>query len=300
MSKTRFDHSDSTTTDPRAMLLESAPVAERLSKNLCRTDPETGITCAWNHGTWQYLRLLNMITTPDLHAAFFHQSLSLPQPENPRILISGTADYGMLEKLREAFSGRDTPPNITVLDRCQTPLELCKWYASRTSMQISCRCVDILDYDEYGSFDLICTDSFIAQFDRKGRELLLRQWTRLLRLGGRIVTVNRIRPHTEGPVRFSAEQIALFTRAVEMRLPLLRGVQDIDPSNITRLAEQYALHQTTHAVSSEQELQELFEQSGLALTHWSRSTAPGSGNNCIAGPTIPDHSEYACLVAVLD
>lgn len=281
------------------MLLESAPLAERLSRDLCRINPETDKSCAWNHGVWQYLRLLNIITTPDLHAEFFRKTFFALRSKNPRILISGTADYGMLEIVHQGFLDC-TPSDITVLDHCATPLELCKWYAAKKSIEITCRCIDILEFDEYESFDLICTDSFLAQFIDENRDPLVQKWKKLLRPGGKIITVNRIRPGIRGAVHFSPEQIARFTETVSLGLSTLSSTTGMDISKIPMLAKQYAEHQTTYAVSSADEIRRLFKQAGLTIEYLSCEPAPLLGNEGITGPTIPNHSEYACVVAVRD
>ncbi len=300
MPQTKFEIIHAATSSRQKMLLESAPLAERLSRDLCHINPATGNTCAWNHGVWQYLRLLDIITTPDLHAEFFRQSFLTLHSEKLRILISGTADYGMLEKVHEGFIGCPTPPDITVLDRCPTPLELCKWYAARESMHITCRCIDILEYNEHGLFDVICTDSFLAQFKNEDRELLAKKWNQLLRPGGKVITVNRIRPNVSGTVNFSPEQIARFTETVNLRLTTFSGSPIMDSARISMLAKKYAEHQTTHALSSLDEIRGLFKKTGFTIVHLSCELALPLNTNGLAGPTVPDNSEYACLVAVRD
>ncbi len=46
-----------------------------------------------------------------------------------RILISGAADYALLARIVTMASRHNATPEITVLDRCETPLRLNSWYA---------------------------------------------------------------------------------------------------------------------------------------------------------------------------
>src|SRR5688572_27639449 len=105
-------------------LAESAPLARKLAPSLCAVDPRTGERCDWQHGLWQTLRLLGLITTPVHHAEFFRGAFAGLE-DGARILVSGTADYAMLAQViavsREA--------KITVLDVCGTSVELNRWYA---------------------------------------------------------------------------------------------------------------------------------------------------------------------------
>lgn len=43
------------------------------------------------------------------------------------MLISGTADYSMLAHLLQAYRNVEAAVHVTVLDRCETPLYLCRW-----------------------------------------------------------------------------------------------------------------------------------------------------------------------------
>ena len=62
-------------TEPDAALALSAPLALERAPGLCRVDPQSGESCAWNHGLWQILRLLGLVLTPAHHAAFFRAAL---------------------------------------------------------------------------------------------------------------------------------------------------------------------------------------------------------------------------------
>ncbi|HVL37158.1 MAG TPA: hypothetical protein VM489_15920 [Burkholderiales bacterium] len=86
-------------------LLESAPLARRLAPQLCRRDPRTRETCAAYHGFWQYARILGLGTAPDLHAGFLLDGIAraVSGTRQPRIAISGAADYSMLAHVLAAW-----------------------------------------------------------------------------------------------------------------------------------------------------------------------------------------------------
>ena len=49
---------------PQEPLQESAPLAHAFATDGCGTDPLSGSSCAWYHGTWQYLRMLGIGAAP--------------------------------------------------------------------------------------------------------------------------------------------------------------------------------------------------------------------------------------------
>src|SRR5690606_2627697 len=109
-----------------------------------------------------YLRLLDYGSSPELHKAFYLAGLApltaLPQP---RILISGAADFAMLEVTRATFTDSASRPRFTVVDRCETPLALCRWYAEREGFAIDTVLADMLAFEDAEGFDAIVTHSFL-------------------------------------------------------------------------------------------------------------------------------------------
>src|SRR6266853_5198646 len=88
-----------------------------LSKRLCRS-------CGQLHALWPYIRLARAST--GIEAAASHlQSLLAARiaAGRRRVLIAGAADTGLPALVARAGAGHD--PDIVVLDRCRTPLELC-------------------------------------------------------------------------------------------------------------------------------------------------------------------------------
>jgi SAM-dependent methyltransferase len=281
-------------------LLESAPLAWRLAPDLCRKDPATGESCAWIHGFWQYLRLLGLASTPSLHVGFFTEALTSRTADmaTPRVLISGAADYSMLALVLGAYRARDVRPDVTVVDRCATPLMLNRWFAERAAREISTRLCDILEYSEARPFDVVCTHSFLSEFPREYWPRLLEKWRALLRPGGAAVTINRVRPGSgPAPARFTPEQAGTLRAAVLENARTLPRASGADPMLLVQAAETYASRRRTWAAQSREQLLALFENAGFSVDSLSLGPVASSAAAGVSGPTTPGSTDYARIVA---
>lgn len=241
------------------LLLESAPLAYREAKRLCRG-------CDWYHGLWQYLRILGAVLPPSRQNDFYHSAITpLAQSgKYPRVCISGSADYGMLDVLLAIWQPFGGVPEITVVDHCQTPLFLNQWYADRVGVKINTVCEDMTAYRCESGFDVICTHSFFGNFDLTQREALIKNWHSLLRTGGKIVTANRIRPVVFQRLGFSEQQTADFIETV------LRARQDmpervLPESELAEAARSYGRNYGTYPVTSTAYIDDLFCRHGFAF-----------------------------------
>jgi SAM-dependent methyltransferase len=273
-------------------LAESAPLARQLAPSLCSVDPRTGERCDWQHGLWQTLRLLGVITTPVHHAEFFRGAFAGLE-DGARILVCGTADYAMLAQVIAA--SRDA--QVTVLDVCGTSVELNRWYAARAGVRVTVVQSDVLSFAPRASFDAICTHSFIGQFDPESRARLVRKWREWLAPGGRLATINRVRPAAADPavrVGFSADQAKTFVADVLVRAAGL----GLDLAWLERAARRYASRQGAWPLRSLDEIRALFESAGFTLSELGTSTVPGEHGR-VSGPTTPGAAaRYAHILAV--
>ena len=107
-----------------AMLIAACGEARRIAPNLCEVDPETGENCAWYHGFWPSLHALNVTTRPDHHRAFYADNLSaLARDGYRRVLISGSADFNMLQQVYAAFDTWLAPDNFAADGAQKTALQ---------------------------------------------------------------------------------------------------------------------------------------------------------------------------------
>src|SRR6185369_1501384 len=109
-------------------------------------------------------------------------------------------------------------PEITIVDQCETPLMLNRWYAERAALAITTTRSNLLQYATSTPFDLICTHSLLSELPPARRPALLANWRTLLRPGGCVVTVNRLRPDGGSmPIGFTPDQAAAFVAAVRAK-----------------------------------------------------------------------------------
>jgi SAM-dependent methyltransferase len=275
--------------DLTAQLLRSAPLIRSVASVLCVDDPSDAGRCDWYHGVWQYLRLFNMVSSPNWHADFYYTRLrdAIRLGRSRRILVSGAADYSMLAFVLSAaattnrrtatrrFAGYD----IHVLDRCPTPLAASQWYARELNADVKLHQADLTNADvtrelmpKNQPYDLIVADAFLTRFARDTSGMVLRNWSRLLKPGGTVVTTVRLHPRNVGPtdddesvsvVRGSAgvtDAIADFHFRLRERAEGWRPVLGIDLDQLCRAARDYALRMTSNDLGGQADIVTAFNE----------------------------------------
>lgn len=279
---------------PREPLGESAAFARHTADALCEA------ACRDYHGMWQYFRLIGLISTIGSNSDFFVDTLQgLAHPERGRrVLISATADYGMLAHVLHAFRQAGVRPEITVLDRCPTPLALNRWYAAREGIEIRCWQGSIADFHADEAFDVVCTHSFLGRLSDELRDATMRTWLRVLRPGGHVVTAARVRHGAprEG-LGFSPEEAAAFrARALQLALPW-RDRLDLSPQQIAEAAGAYAAAKRTRGFDSPTALRTCFEAAGFTLQQFDPGSAAERAGDRPSGPVAGLRSERYRIVA---
>lgn len=274
-------------------LEEAARLAREQAPALCRRDAATRASCDWHHGLWPTLRLLGLATAPALHGEFLRTALAGVAGERPRLLISGAADHALLAQALAAFGART--PDITVLDICDTPLLLNRWYAQRRGTNLATRRANILDCQDDTPFDAICTHAFLGNFDAAQRAALAARWHALLRPGGKVITVNRLRPGSDAQwIAFSVDQVWAYRARVE-EAARARALQ---VPGLARAAEKYAARQAIFPLRSTTELRTLFERAGFGIEQLSIATIAPAARQEVDAPTVPGGNDYAQIIAV--
>ena len=277
------------TLDPqtRNLLVESAPLMEAWSRTECRPKPKGGMeewakenklepeSCGWYHGTWQYLRLLDMVAVPHWHREFYNERLGEILREKPHadILISAAADWGMLVSLHEAIQIAGATPNIVIYDICKTPLKACQWYADLHKLPITTRCSNIITENIADApFDLIVTDEFLSVLKAEYKPLIVRRWKELLKPGGAVVTVAMMGGATTPELRegYARRARLLLEKTNGDYLP---GHGEGKKIHVLERCANFAEFHTRHMVSGEEELRGLL--SGFERVECRRITTPG-------------------------
>lgn len=282
---------------PEEPLAQSAPLARRLASELCRADSAQG-GCAWYHGFWQYLRVLDFVTTPRDHAAFYSRALAGPIAAGARrVLISGAADYGLPACMLWIFRSAGARPDLTVLDLCATPVRLSEWYAHHVGAVIAPVVQDILAFAPEQPFDIVTTHSFLGRFAPEQRTVLLARWRRLLRPGGLVVTVNRVRPDSPDRVRFTADQADRFAARVREAARNHPSPLDLTEEDLVAMARTYVAAKQTVPVHTPDDIQRLFESAGFRVEQLEVGPVGPRSLTAPTGPTMSGGASYARIVA---
>lgn len=280
----------------RELLERAAPLARALSDALCHV-PNGRDHCGALHGIWSDLRLLGLAAEPQRHASFYADALGERARGGAaaRVLVSGCADFGMLETAAAAYRAHDAVFDVTVVDRCATPALLCAWYGARIGVPVRTAVGDVIGYADRDPFDLICTHSLLTYPPLDGRRRLVANWRNLLRPGGVVVTVTRLASAAMA-ADADAERGRRFGDLVEQRRAQL-GLER-DPADLRARAERFANAQVSHPVGTEADVRDLFESHGFDVTRLDVHHVDGAMNarEPIAGAART--GAYAEIVAV--
>jgi hypothetical protein len=251
-------------------LRESAFVAWTAAPRLCAGAAGSRDTCVWYHRVWQYLRLLDIISSTRTNSAFLTHTLcnNARRGAYPRVLVSCTADYSMLAHVKYAYDEAAASLDATVVDRCATSILLNRWYADRYGLALTTMTGDILQYQPEAPFDVICTHSLLGRFDADGRRGLVRHWHAMLRPGGMVVTTQRIQPGNRMERSgYSEEDVNRISERAAAALRALAAPLEITPEQLAAAVREYAARagSGTHVIRSPEALTGLFEREGFAL-----------------------------------
>jgi hypothetical protein len=247
-------------------MVTTAPLAYEMSPVLCRGDHVSPEDCSWYHSIWQYLRIFDMVSTPTWHSSFYVDSLkSLATSGNYNsVLISGTADYSMLAHVLWAYEQMGGTPMVTVVDLCETPLFLCKWYGKFAGTRITTVGLDIMDFEPEIKFDVVVTDAFLTRFTPEFRKEILSKWHGLLRQGGKVITTTRIEAGLcSGSTRATPSQADSFRRRALTEARRWQGFLGVAPDTIANGAQRYAERMVSYPFRSEEESNLLWSKCGF-------------------------------------
>jgi len=118
-------------------LIESCDQMYELSKQNCSGSYLDNNSCKWYHSAWQYLRVLDKVSSPTWHFNFYYEEFNRLITNETNILVSGTADYSILALIYFVAAKKNVSPKIWVCDICNTPLYICQDFAERNNFSIS-------------------------------------------------------------------------------------------------------------------------------------------------------------------
>ncbi len=234
------------------------------------------VYCDWYHGTWQILRLLNMVAVPKWYP-FYRDTLAdaLTRVERPNVLISAAADYGMLCTLHQAIEYAGVEADITLIDICQSPLQSSEWYAARHGVSLTCKVDNLLSsrIPEHG-YDLVVTDEFLTVLKDPDKPTIVNQWRRILKPGGLLVTTAMLGKPTTMELREG--YAAKARKRLRQYGPLLFPNYSTEfEKSLTANCERFASFHTRHMLRDEQQIRSLFTDAGFKFEVLSKIETPG-------------------------
>jgi hypothetical protein len=185
-------------------LQDLARMAWDHSKSLC--DPQHG--CTNYHRAWSLVRLISLDGALPGASAFFIEEIARRITGGARrILISGSADTGLLAVVAQAIRRAGQSAQIVIVDRCKTPLQQCRNYASMLGLPVEFHECDVRAL-EIDPVDVVIAHSFLLFFPEPDRQQVIDSWARLTQKGAAVLLFSPISPdeHTH-PMRLDRDAI---------------------------------------------------------------------------------------------
>ena len=300
--------------DLRQLLFESCNIMARFSDR-CSQSPVTQDSpisysnntpcCGWYHGAWQYLRILNCVSSPQWHEEFYKQSFktAFSNKRKIRILICGTADYSLLYLLTTVLLEHKIEAKIDILDICITPLRICEWFVNNCDSETNNNYQLLNESKEYnrklifndkilvetfkkdiktfypadgdGIYDIICSDAFLTRFSITDINIVLDRWAKLLVTGGRIITTVRLYENVDHCSKQSLSKISVnFNKYCSKVMERYEQLSKEEKLNMNLTAEdlrfvsfRYIERMTSNPLGNKENIDELFKKSKLSVTN---------------------------------
>jgi hypothetical protein len=282
---------------PDEPLRESAPLMYRFAMQRCAQSNNGWPRCDYYHGAWQFLRALGLVKKAGGHSTFLLGSLAdaAATGQYPRVLIAGAADYSLAAHVYSAYRGFEL--DLTLVDRCPTPLEITRWYADRENAGLELVQCDLLAHRPGAAHDLIVTSSLLGNFAPDARPALFRALGAMLRPGGKLITTSQVDRDSGLFWSFSDDQAeALATRARARALETSEQY-GFDPDVVESLAREYGLSRRIYRTPTAAELQEDLTSAGFYLERFDLVHEPGGSPDPVTGPSMDEARKDALVVA---
>jgi SAM-dependent methyltransferase len=221
-------------------------------------------SCRNLHALWPYIRLSRSSTGLERSGSVLETALRAFVGQGLRkILIAGAADTGLLSLVLRAAD--DVDVDVTVLDVCASPLELCRRLAGQWSIPVRTVKQDLADLDERQEFDLVLVHGTLHFIAGEKRLNVLARIHRGLRPNGRLVLLfntsrpSTIRKHDKLHVDY-AESVVNELRRLAIPLP------DSESEFIRRLSDHSRQRQEREgAFANPGDAEQLLETAGFEI-----------------------------------
>lgn len=281
--------------DPAALtepLLQSADAMATVAKMTCSKPLYGQGSCNWFHSVWQYLRLFDMVSSPDWHIDFYLSALSAvldpfltDKLATPKVLISGAADYSMLAYVLTAAKLAGVDAEVHVLDQCRTPLIACGWYARHydpRGTEPKRKPLRLYELDiksarsrlGSGKYDLITADAYLTRFYPQDARKVIRIWRELLHPGGAVVTTVRLHP-LDAPRGAALDEVSDFALRAQAAARRWRAYIKAGVDELTAAARLYAVSMRSFDLGDAAAVIDLFSEAGFDIEYEQQGAAHG-------------------------
>lgn len=221
--------------------------------------------CADYHAVRPFLYCAGLKTSFGTYQRIFGASVPrcVAGRSAPRALISGAADFLVPALVAGSLQDSGGRPNLTIVDRCRTPLEMCKSAGRHLGMTWQLSQGDVRRHQPSTGYDLIVTDRLFGFFPSSQRAGMVDAWYRQLNAGGRLLATISIRP--DGAASRTDNKSLLnyirdrYTREYRDLLP------GVTRDELLQMVENYIDQRCCHRVCGPNEVLPLFESSGLTV-----------------------------------
>jgi len=259
-------------------LVLSANLINGVANVLCSGDHVDGSDCSWYHGSWQYMRLLDLVSTPTWHDKFYRTAFEeiFTAKPNAKVVISGTADYSLLAYVIGAAVKVGAHPEIIVLDLCGTPLFACRWYAKQANFPVKTAQIDIFEAVRIlgNEFDVVTSDAFLTRFGKDNVGRVANIWAGLLKPGGCAITTVRLHGNAV-VVRDEEQAVNDFVARARVRLPRWNQFIRQPAQRLLASMEYYARRMVSNPIGEEQDIRAILGAAGFRIRQSDIGDVPG-------------------------
>lgn len=242
------------------LLAEIAGLARQWARSRCHSNADGGHDCSWYHGAWPTLRLIGTISGAKGDESFLQSAFTrqIRTQDQDRILITAAADHAILEQVLIAYRKAGAVPRVTVIDQCDTALDINRWYAEQHGVEIKTERADILGYKCQEPFDLVTTHLILSFIPHSMRSSLLGNWRSLLKTDGHLVTAQAVRLNYEGPLlrSFSEMEIDEFAARVHRDADRAEISINLSKHELTELARHFAANKLAYVINDPVQLRQ--------------------------------------------
>lgn len=258
-------------------LSESADINYEFALLYCKNGVMSSGDCTWYHSVWQYLRIIDKVSSPEWHSAFYENCFEklMKKKNTPKVLISGTADYSLLAYVYHSSKKLKKNAEIFVLDTCKTPLKICEWYAEKQGFKITVLNMSVFDLPKLNKqFDLICCDAFLTRFSEDDANRVVANWYNALTRKGVVVTTVRTREDSD--ICENNYQREKYINDCINRFQKWEGYFNISLKDFTDMVVKYVNNMKSNNLGNKTSISYIFTKNGFRIDDISAiSDTPG-------------------------